>query len=82
MSDDDYEYEYSDDEGEYEYSDDEEDNDDEMDWNPPSTSGIAFENPNAAPTLFGKHHLSNLRIYLHCSYLQYFPVWSLHNRGA
>ena len=51
MSDDEYEYDYSDEE-DYEFEDED---DDEMDWNPSSTAGIASDNPNAAPTMSGKH---------------------------
>jgi ariadne-1 len=46
MSDDDYSYDYSDEE-DYDIEED----DDEMDWNPSATGGIASENPNAAPTI-------------------------------
>mmetsp|Transcript_29292 Transcript_29292/g.79286 ORF Transcript_29292/g.79286 Transcript_29292/m.79286 type:complete len:514 (+) Transcript_29292:367-1908(+) len=47
--DDDYSYDYSDEE-DYEIEDDD---NDEMDWNPSSLGGMASENPNAAPTMYG-----------------------------
>ena len=52
-SDGEYEYEYDDEEDDYVLEGD----DDTMDWNPMAGGGASSDNPNAAPTMAGKHRV-------------------------